>query len=115
MSIPLKGLSLKLADFLRDQSFTCDGTSPGTAQLIMLRGCKVNADGSLSEYGDPRIYTDRYDDVMIAFGQKSGGQPYLETFRATAKPGLAWIKHWSYAASNRGCPTVQPGQYQYQR
>ena len=115
MSIPRKGLSIKLAYFLADQSWACDTTGPSTAQLVMLRGCKVNADGSLSQYGDPRIYTDRYDDVLVVFGQKSGGQPYLEMFRATAKPGLAWIKHPTYAASNRGCPTVQPGQYQYQR
>lgn len=115
MAIPLKGLSDKLKAFLTAQSWRCDATGPGTAQLVMLRGCKVNADGSLSAYGDPQVYTDHYDDVLVVFGLKSKGQPYLQTFRASAKPGLAWIHHRSYANAAQGCPTVQPGQYRYQR
>lgn len=116
MAIPLKGLSAKLKQFLLDQSFTCDAGPRGSAQLVMLRGCKVNADGSLSDNGNATTYTDRYDDTMVAFGNKPGtGAAYLQTFRASAKPGLAWINHQSYASSGQGCPTVQPGQYRYQR
>lgn len=115
MSIPRDGLSRKLSDFIASNSWQNDVVGNGTCQLIMLRGCKINADGSLSQHGDPLVYTDRYDDVMIAYGLKTGGQPFLECFKATAKPGWAWIKHPSYASSNAGCPTVQPGQYAYVR
>ena len=115
MAIKRKGLSDKLAAFLKDQSFVCDAGPVGSAQLVMLRGCKINADGSISAHGDPLVYDDRYGDVMFAFGNKSGGQQYLEAYRASAKPGLAWIKHPSYSGSSQGCPTVQPGQYRYCR
>lgn len=115
MAIKRTGLSIKLTAFLADQSFRCDAGAPGSAQLVMLRGCRVNPDGSLSAYGDPQVYTDRYDDTLVVFGNKPTGSPYLETFRASAKPGLAWIKHRSYASAASGCPTVQPGQYAYVR
>jgi len=116
MAINIVGLSTKLKQFLASLSFTCDATgAAGTCQLVMLRGCKRNANNSLSLGSDPATYTDRYDDTLVAFGDKSNGTPYLATFQASAKPGLAWIKHSSYAASNAGCPTVQPGQYKYVR
>lgn len=115
MAIAKQGLSDKLSAFLRDQAWRDDSTKNGSAQIVCLRGCKINADGSLSAHGDPQVYTDRYDDVMVVFGRKPGGQRYLETVRASAKPGLAWIRHPNYAGSSRGCPTVQPGQYKYQR
>lgn len=115
MAIKRAGLSDKLTAFLRDQSFVCDVTGPGTAQLVMLRGCKINANGSLSAHGDPQVYTDNYDDTLVVYGQKITGTPFLEAFRASAKPGMAWIKHSSYASAGSGCPTVQPGQYAYCR
>ncbi|MEN6642105.1 MAG: peptidoglycan-binding domain-containing protein [Armatimonadia bacterium] len=115
MAITREGLSLKLARFLRDQSWQNDAADAGTAQLVCLRGCMVNEDGSLSAKGDPGVYTDHYDDTMIVFGQKANGAPYLETFKASAKPGLAWIRSPQYASANQGCPTVQPGQYRYVR
>jgi hypothetical protein len=117
MAIPLTGLSDKLRQFLAACSFGCDAPAgkPGTAQLVMLRGCKANADGSLSAGRDPREYHDTYDDALVVFGSKPNGTPYLATFRASAKPGLAWIKHPSYSGSGNGCPTVQPGQYSYVR
>lgn len=115
MAIDRKGLGEKLAAFLSDQCWQCDATGPGTAQIVCLRGCHINEDGGLSAFGDPRAYTDRYDDVMVVFGQKKHGAAYLEAFAATAKPGRYWIHHPDYAASNKGCPTVQPGQYRYVR
>ncbi len=115
MAIAKAGLSVKLAQFLTDQAWRNDATGPGTAHLICLRGCTVGTDGSLSAKGDPREYTDHYDDTMIIFGQKANGSPYLETFKASAKPGLAWIHSSTYAGSDKGCPTVQPGQYRYAR
>lgn len=115
MAIKRVGLSDKLTAFLADQSLVCDVTGPGTVQLVMLRGCKVNLDRSISANGDPQVYTDGYDDVLVAYGQKATGTPFLETFRASAKPGMAWIKHPSYASAGSGCPTVQPGQYPYCR
>jgi hypothetical protein len=117
MAIPLTGLSDKLRQFLATCSFGCDAPAgkPGTAQLVMLRGCRINPDGSLSAGADPATYTDRYDDTLVVFGSKPGGAPYLATFRASAKPGLAWIRHPSYSGSGAGCPTVQPGQYSYVR
>lgn len=115
MSIKRNGLSNKLTAFLKDQSFHCDVTGPSTAQIVMLRGCKINDDGSISGNGKATQYTDRYDDVLIVYGQKAKGQPFLEMFKATAKPGLAWIHHPSYAGSGQGCPTVQPCQVCYGR
>ena len=116
MSIARDGLSIKLAEFLSDQSFRNDATEPGTAQIVMLRGCKVNADGSLSaQSGAGPVTTNRYDDVLAVFGQKTGGQPYAAYYEATAQPGRVWVKHSSYNGIARGCPTVQPGQYRYKR
>jgi len=115
MAIAKRGLSDKLSAFLRDQRWRDDSSKNGSAQIICLRGCRINDDGSLSAQGDPAAYTDRYDDVMVVFGRKPGGSRFLETFRASAKPGRDWIRHWSYAGSGKGCPTMQPGQYKYQR
>ena len=115
MAIQLDGLTFKLCQFALDQSFRCDATGPGTAQIFMLRGCKVYKNRELREGSDPLVYTDHYDDVMVALGQKGGGQRYLATYQASAKPGLVWIKHRSYRGRNWGCPTVQPGQYAYKR
>lgn len=115
MAIAEKGLSTKLKVFLRDQSFRDDSTGKGSAQIVCLRGCRINADGSLSAHGNPLTYTDRYDDTMVVFGLKSGGQPYLFTAQASAKPGIAWIRSPSYAGSGRGCPTMQPQQARYVR
>jgi len=115
MAIQLDGLTFKLCQFALDQSFRCDATGPGTAQIFMLRGCRINKDGSLSVYGDPLVYTDHYDDVMVVIGQKDGGQWFSAPYQASSKPGRAWIEHWSYRGKDRGCPTVQPGQYAYKR
>lgn len=115
MAISRKGLSDKLDLFLAAHSFHNDAEDNSSAQLVMLRGCKVNSDGSLSAEGSPLVYTDHYDDVLVVFGKKARGAAYLETFKASAKPGLAWIHHPSYAGVGSGCPTVQPGQYRYQR
>ena len=115
MAIAKKGLSDKLSEFLADQAWRDDSTKNGSAQLVMLRGCTINANGSLSDNGNATTYTDHYDDVMVAYGRKAGGARYLETFRASAKPGLAWIHSPSYAGSTKGCPTVQAGQYKYGR
>jgi len=115
VAIAKKGLSGKLSSFLADQAWRNDSQWNGTAQIVCLRGCKINADGSLSDNGNAVKYTDHYDDVMVVFGRKPGGEQYLETFAASAKPGLAWVRHRSYAGSGRGCPTVQPGQYKYAR
>jgi hypothetical protein len=114
MAIPIDGLSIKLADYLADQGFRNDATGPGRAQIVMLRGCR--RDGRrIVQSGDPLVYTDRYEDLMVVFGQKGGSQPFLATYRATAKPGIAWIKSSTYRGSTKGCPTVQPGQYPYKR
>ena len=115
MAIALDGLSHKLEAFLADQSFRCDATGPGTAQIVMFRACRQNKDGSLSVFGDPLKYSGRYDDLLVVFGQKQSGARYLACYEASAKPGLEWIRHSSYRGSNRGCPTVQPGQYKYVR
>ncbi|HJN18400.1 MAG TPA: peptidoglycan-binding domain-containing protein [Armatimonadota bacterium] len=115
MAIAKSGLSTKLAKFLKSQGMCNDGTKKGSAQIVCLRGCKINDDGSLSAQGDPTVYTNRYEDVVVVFGTKSTGSKYLECFRASAKPGKYWIEHSSYAGSNSGCPTVQPGQYAYVR
>jgi len=115
VAIPRSGLSDKLRLFLRGQNFRDSSQERGSAQLVMLRGCKINADKSLSLGVSPEVYTNRYDDVLVVFGTKEKGQPYLEAFRASAKPGLEWIRSPQYAGSGCGCPTVQPGQYQYVR
>jgi len=113
VAIPQEGLSVKLAQFLADQAMRNDATRPGTAQIVMLRGCRANRDGSLSVYGDPNRCTDHYDDRLVVFGLKAGGQPYLWHGRASSRPGLRWVKDPSYY--HRGAPFMQPGQMLYQR
>jgi hypothetical protein len=115
VAIALRGLKPKLINYLRDQGYVCDAAGPGTAQIVMLRGCEIHGGRELRAGVDPLSYRDTYDDVIVVFGQKSGGQDYLAAYDASAKPGLAWIRHSSYAGSTRGCPTVQPGQYVYVR
>jgi hypothetical protein len=114
MAIPVDGLSIKLANYIADQSFRNDATGPGRVQIVMLRGCRRDGQ-QIVQLGDPLVYTNHYEDLMVAFGQKGGAQPFLATYRATAKPGDPWIKSSTYAASDKGCPTVQPGQYPYKR
>jgi hypothetical protein len=115
MSIHNEGLSTKMAEFLKDQSLRNDATGPGTAQLVLLRGCKVNSDGSLSDNGLATKYTDYYDDLLCVFGFKSGGESYLVKYKTSSKPGKYWIHSSQYSGSTRGCPTVQPGGYRYKR
>jgi len=110
MAIKLKGLSPKLTAFLADCSFPCDVTGPGTVQLVMLRGCRAT-DKDLRVQPTKR---DQYSDVLVAYGLKGNGDPFLATFRASARPGAYWVDHPSYTEA-RGCPTLQPGQYLYQR
>lgn len=111
MAIPREGLSLIIPEFLSDCGFACDVTGPGTLQIITFRGCKFTA----KDLRERPTVTDQYSDVMLAFGIKSGGQRFLECFRASARPGDYWVRHRDYRGPSAGCPTLQPGQYLYQR
>lgn len=111
MAIRTDGLSLIIPEFLFDLGMGCDVTGPGTVQIITFRGCKFTA----KDLRERPTVTDQYSDVMIAFGIKPGGQRFLECFRASARPGWYWVRHRDYRGPSAGCPTLQPGQYLYQR
>jgi len=116
--IRFEGLSSVVEEFLRDQGFRVDSEAAGSAQIVGLRGARIvrAADGAvtgLSVQPSPAAITDRYDDVLLVCGRKAGGERYADVFQASLQPGRASFGLTHYR--NRGCPIVQPGQYQYGR
>ncbi|MCE5237332.1 peptidoglycan-binding protein [bacterium] len=116
--IRLEGLSLVVEAFLRDQGFRVDSEAAGSAQIVGIRGARIvrAADGEvqgLSILPSPTAITDRYDDAIFVCGRKAGGERYADVFQASLQPGRASFALAHYR--NRGCPIVQPGQYQYGR
>jgi hypothetical protein len=113
-----EGLSLAVEDFLGDQDFRADSGVAGSAQIVGIRGATIRRDGadkvkgiSVSEH--PVVVTDRYDDVIFVCGRKANGERYSDVFQASLQPGRVSFRLAYYR--NRGCPMVQPGQYQYRR
>ena len=116
--VRFEGLSLVVEEFLRDQGFRVDSEAAGSAQIVGIRGARIvrAADGAvtgLSVLPSPTAITDRYDDVLFVCGRKAGGERYADVFQASLQPGRASFALAHYR--NRGCPIVQPGQYQYGR
>lgn len=115
--VPFPGLSLVMESFLAAQSWRCDSAEPGSAQIVGIRGCAIEREGGavkgLALLSDPRRITDRYDDAILVFGKKGSGDRYSAIYRASLQPGKSSFSKPYY--KNRGCPIVQPGQYEYRR
>jgi len=110
MAIRIEGLSPYIPKFLADLHMGCDVTGPGTAQIGCFRGCKFNG----KDLRVQQMKLDQYRDVFFAFGQKADGSPFATYLQGSARPGAYWVNHSSYTKA-RGCPTLQPGRYSYQR
>ena len=115
--IPFGKLSIRVADFLNDQSMHADGM-----KLFAFRGCKIVYDRGkvigLKPLPEPWKVTDRYDDVMFVCGFKPtsrGGGPFSAVYPMSTQPGFASFRLPWYRPSNRGCPVIQPGQFSYKR
>lgn len=117
--IRFKGLSTVMDKFLADQSFRRDATGPGRIQLCGIRGCVIGYERGkvvgISTSDKPEAVTNRYDDVMVVYGFKPGGQLFSALYPMSTQPGIAstWLK--GYLKKGKGCPTVQAGQYPYRR
>ena len=117
--IPFANLSLEMDKFLRDQSFRRDAIGAGHIQLCGIRGCLIRRDRGkvigISLLDNPEAVTNLYDDVMLVYGQKPGGQRFCEVYAMSTQPGIksTWLK--GYLKKGKGCPTVQAGQYAYRR
>lgn len=116
--IPFDGLSKTMDDFLADQSFRLDAKSPGTIQLVGIRGCKIVKEGKsvagISVTPHPEAITNRYDDVMFVYGIKPlpSAPRFAAVYPMSTQPG---IKSFFLYGSGSGCPVVQSGQYPYSR
>ncbi|MBU0610882.1 MAG: hypothetical protein KKI08_23585, partial [Armatimonadetes bacterium] len=116
--IRFEGLSKVIEEFLGDQCFRVDSGGVGSAQIVGIRGARIVRGGGgkvqgISVTARPAVVTDRYDDVIFVCGKKANGERYSDIFRASLQPGRA--SHGLSYYRNRGCPTVQPGQYRYCR
>ena len=118
--IRFANLSTEMRAFLRDQSLRCDTVEGrGRIQLCGIRGCVIRRERGkvigISVADKPELITNRYDDVMLVYGAKRGGELFSAVYPMSTQPGLASFWLSSYRPPTKGCPVVQAGQYKYQR
>lgn len=117
--IPFDNLSIMAEEFLKQQNFISDGNKNGSVQIIGIRGAEIRYKNKkvvgISVFDSPNVLTDKYDDVFLAYGKKENGDRFSAVYKGSTQPGRIWTQSSTYSGSGKGPPTVQQGQFKYQK